>query len=199
MCLLVSALAGWTGCGSADSSAPSEDPPDGFRAGNGDATVGKTDQHLGNAVALDQIDAGTAAQIAAVHPAPPRYATGPSPSTIPATSDGPGCVVPTSVLAHASSSWTVGSHEQNTKVCAGVSPISPKTGLFVVLRHSFIYSHQWIDVVQIPGAGRLTLVRLPEGPGSEQALQEHGTLSFTSESGIGGELHLYDDSITLAG
>jgi hypothetical protein len=56
---------------------------------------------------------------------------------------------------------------------------------------------QELEVVNVSGAGALKITRAPLGTEVIGWAQRRGDLQFTSVSGIGGTLHLRDDSVDL--
>jgi hypothetical protein len=92
--------------------------------------------------------------------------------------------------------WTVEDHHQTTSVIAGAGNPPETTGLFAVYRLRVKPFKDGTDLVEVPGAGPLTITKAPLGGKVAHSAQQHGDIEFTSKNGVTGVLHLSDDTVT---
>lgn len=92
--------------------------------------------------------------------------------------------------------WEATSPQQSIAVYAGRQALTPRNGLFVILRRTGDGHRRLADVV-VRGSGSVTLLR-PATPATEQqALTE--TLHFVTANGATGTLDLSGDRVSLSG
>ncbi len=108
--------------------------------------------------------------------------------------------VSTAVQFRVTNGWRVSGHRRFTAVYAGGPGVDTKdrsTGRFVIVRQNFVRVTQDVNVVDVSGAGLLTITHAPLGPGVRRSAQRSGEIEFTSKNGVEGTLHLTDDTVTL--
>jgi len=92
--------------------------------------------------------------------------------------------------------WLVSNGATLVAVYAGAAGEDRMNGRFVIVRQNLTAGSQTQDIVDLPGAGALTLVDAPKGEGVETSAQ-HARLSFRSSSGKAGVLDLSTDRATI--
>jgi hypothetical protein len=92
--------------------------------------------------------------------------------------------------------WMTADRRRLTAVYAGVAGNDDSRGRFVIFRQDFLYVKQTLNVVDVPGAGELRIIRAPLGAKVESWAQ-HGKLRFTSGTGVTGILHLKPDKVEI--
>jgi hypothetical protein len=111
--------------------------------------------------------------------------------------------VQSSTMARVTNGWAAHTDHRQTLVAAGVEartfhPHRLTTGLFSISRLRLHPFDQSGDLVEVPGAGTLTITKAPLGHGRVAlSAQKRGNIEFTSTNGITGTLHLSDDTVTL--
>lgn len=91
--------------------------------------------------------------------------------------------------------WEASSGQQSIRVYAGRQTLTPRNGLFVILRRT--REGQRVANLVVHGSGSVTLLR-PATPATEQqALTE--TLHFVTANGGTGTLDLSSDRVSLSG
>lgn len=94
--------------------------------------------------------------------------------------------------------WHVADRRQTTTVCAGAAGTEGRSiGRFLILRTEVTQAQQHLDQVDVQGTGPLTITQAPLGAKVVTSAQRDGTLEFKGSSGVTGELHLADDTVTL--
>lgn len=111
--------------------------------------------------------------------------------------------VQSSTMARVTNGWEAHGGHRQTLVAAGVAdrPLHPRgpltTGLFSIARTRLKPFDQSGDLVEVPGAGTLTITKAPLGRRVAISAQKHGKIEFTSTNGVTGTLDLKDDTVTL--
>lgn len=90
-------------------------------------------------------------------------------------------------------SWGTGDGRHSVIVDAGASTADPSDGIFIILRQHG--GRQSLDTITVPGTGAVWISSAPLGVSVETSAQT-GDLSFDSDNGITGTLHLSDETVT---
>ena len=98
--------------------------------------------------------------------------------------------VSNALLTDIQNGWQMSTGAVITAAYAGVSPLDPSTGRFVVITEQLPAATQSTRVIDVPGAGALSLVNPPIGATSLAA-----GLQFSSANGIAGSLSLLTDTV----
>ena len=138
----------------------------------------------------------------------PSRSYGP-PSHVPVTPGAPGPKFPAAIASGADAEpvggsieifrngWGTADGKTTVLVSAGASRADPSDGLFVIVRQTQA-GGQSQNNVTVAGSGAVWISSAPLGAGVETSAQT-GDLSFDSDSGMTGVLHLSDDTVTITG
>jgi hypothetical protein len=89
--------------------------------------------------------------------------------------------------------WLVSDGKTLVAVYAGADSDNSGRGRFVVVRQNLKSGHQTMDVIDVAGAGSLTITDAPKGSSVETSAQ-HDQIHFKSAKGKHGDLDLTSDS-----
>jgi hypothetical protein len=100
------------------------------------------------------------------------------------------------VVLRFTNGWLVSNGRILVGVYAGAAGDDPSEGRLVVLRQNVQMGSQKISILNVPGAGALTIIKVPAGIKAETGA-ERGRLSFKSIHGVQGALYLRSDTIAI--
>ena len=98
-------------------------------------------------------------------------------------------------LIEVENGWLVSDGHTLVAVYAGKAGNDPGKGRFAIVRQNLVAGSQSMDVVDVPGAGALTIGGAPTGASVETAAQT-GQIGFSSSQGQTGVLDLATDTVS---
>lgn len=141
-----------------------------------------------------QADATTQAKAVAAHDAAtPTPGSAPEFDRIPGRMISADTPVPISPeLIDVQNGWMASDGKTLVAVYAGVAGDDPGKGRFVIIRQDLAAGSQTMDVVDVPGAGAVSITDAPKGAGVETSAQR-GRIGFRGPGGWKGVLDLDND------
>jgi len=94
--------------------------------------------------------------------------------------------------------WFVNNGKTLVAIYAGAAGNNPSDGRLVILRQNELLGTQTLRIVNVPGAGALTIVSAPLGASVETTAQR-AAVSFRSSTGARGTFNLGNGKITVNG
>jgi hypothetical protein len=172
--------------------------------GCGSVSAGQTAGAVQSSSSTPAPSAPTGSTSAKPVPTPLRSSGPPSPISVDSTGPGPqypaaissgNDTQPLNNMVVLSNTWGTGDGQTSITVDAGASGADSSNGLFIILRQTQA-GGQSLKTVTVAGSGAVRISSAPLGVSVETSAQT-GDLSFDSDSGMSGVLHLSDDTITI--